>query len=728
MSRRLIVLALAATLVAAAAAPANAQLTIGGTTYTKFLWGTDRNQGSLYNFTTVPEEGYGDNGQGSEVELLLSARLGRKVEVRGRLHSRFNQNFWTNFGGWGGRNPSGSADRLGPCIAGECGEFDPRSNQYVKLRGVAVTLTPGYRWLDSATLGANDFGQFDPFVIGRIRYIDRDNASGMLFQGSSAARKVTWDAVRISLPKLWAGPNFMTGRFHAADAAYGGQIRVAPNAKFDVGWIGQYVNDIEIDPADGNLDDGRDMTMRFRNAVVGVKASARPTSTVNLTGQWYYSDSQSFDEFAPPGFGWTSGFSPVLAGEHDDHTWKANASVSDLGATGFTLNAEVFSIGAEYVSMMAARRESDVLLTEGHDSTWAFPGPANAAFGVFPGNPTRIGYGGWDGNAQQVATINVDNEFSDFDEPMAETAIGWKGITLAPIYSRGALELKGEYSYIDYNTNWQAFGDDTLPVNTTTFPVHEADTGVGHNFRSAYAPFQDKTTHIFVAGANYSLNVGRGVDFFGKFKVVDEEDLRLNEARFLPYVVGDCTGGPCRGRVNEYSPGNSTSVIYSNPSLINVGNTTGYQWKPFDDISDDDRDLDYKLMQVGVGSQLTNDLHGTFVYERYKVTLQDGNSAFQAYNLHEMASGDHEKNRVILKGRYVLQGMEFGVQYEYNFGTFDPDFGSGFVPQIADDTIAAEHHVAAGSRGFTGRFGGWNSLESRDFDQYRLKAFIKVQF
>jgi hypothetical protein len=76
----------------------------------------------------------------------------------------------------------------------------------------------------------------------------------------------------------------------------------------------------------------------------------------------------------------------------------------------------------------------------------------NASFGVFSGNPTRLGYGGWYGNAEQVATINVDNEFTNFDEPMAETAIGWKGITVAPVYSHGNFELRGEYSYIEYNT------------------------------------------------------------------------------------------------------------------------------------------------------------------------------------------------------------------------------------------------------------------------------------
>jgi hypothetical protein len=718
-------LALAGTLVVGAATPANAQLTVGGTTYTKFLWGTQRDEGSVYGFTTVPGEGYGDNGQGSEVELLLSARLGRKVEVRGRIHSRFNQNFWTNFGGWGGRNPAATP---GACTAGDCGEYDPRSNQYVKLRGVAVTLTPGYRYLDSATIGANDFGQFDPFVIGRIRYIDRDNGSGLLFQGSGVKRKLTWDVVRISLPKLWAGPNFTTGDFHAADAAYGVQMRVAPSAKFDIGWIGQYVNDIEIDSADFNLDDGRSLRSRFHNAVAGIKASARPAAAVNLSGAWYYSDSSSSDEFAPASFSGTAGFSPVLAGDHNDHTWKTNVDVTDVLTRGLTLKAEVFSIGSDYVSMMAARRESDVLLTEGHDSAWMNPGPANASFGVFAGNPTRLGYGGWYGNAQQVATINVDNEFADFDEPMAETAIGWRGITFAPTYARGNIQIAGEYSFIDYNTNWQAFDDASLPVSTTEYPVHELDTGVGHNFRSAYAPFQDKTTHIFVAGAKYSFDVGRGVDVFGKFKVIQEEDWRLNEARFLPYLPGDCSGGPCLNRVNHYSDGNSTSALYGNPSLVTVGGTTGYQWKPFDDISDDDRDLDYNLAQVGIGSQLTNDLHGTFVYERYDATLQDGNTALQAYNLHEMASGDHTKNKLIVLGRYVLQGMEFGLQYEYNFGTFDPDYGDGFVPQLATSEIAAAHNVPVGSRGFTGRFGGWNSLESRDFDQTRLKAFMKVQF
>ena len=50
---------------------------ISGVTYTKWLWGNQRTDGSLYNFTTVPGEGWGDNGQGTELELLVSKeRLG----------------------------------------------------------------------------------------------------------------------------------------------------------------------------------------------------------------------------------------------------------------------------------------------------------------------------------------------------------------------------------------------------------------------------------------------------------------------------------------------------------------------------------------------------------------------------------------------------------------------------------------------------------------------------
>lgn len=732
MSAVLALACLAALALPAGAAAEEAKLKIGGTTYTKWLWGTQRYDGSLYNFTSVPGEGYGDNGQGSEVELLLSARLSKEVNVAARLHSRFSQNQWTNFGGFGGSlDPDGDGSP-GPCVGGDCGEFDSRSNQYVKLRGVTVTLTPGYSWMDSATIGASDWGMFDPFVIGRIRYIDRDNGAGLLFQGSGFDRKWTWDVARISLPRLWAGPNYNTGDYAVQDAAYGFQTKFKPNDVFDFGLIYEWVNDIEVDGADLNPDDGREVRDRFQNSVLGARFGLHLfDSKLDVRGAWYSSDAESYPAAgAPDSFFGISGFSPVPAGELSDDTWKVNVDLNDPFEIGLSFNVEVFDIGADYVSMMAARRESDVLLTEGSDGAYAYPGPDNASFGVFGGNESRIGIGGWQGNAQQVATINVDNEFTDFDEPMAESVIGWKGITLLAPFTTGNLELSAELSLIDYNTNWQAWGKPDRPILSSVYPNNESDAGV-NSFRNAYAPFQDRETTLGALKFKYVFDVGRGLELFGKYKFIDETDDRMTGAAYLPYLPGDCPGGgaACANRTRSYnSAGNSTADLYGNPPVITVNGVTGYQWKPFDSLADDDKDMDYQMFQLGAGYQLTDDLYGTIAYEMYDVDLKDGNTAFQAYQLHEMASGQHQKDKLIITAKYILAGAEIGFNYEYTTGSFDPDFGSGFVVQYATADDARNVGVREGSPGFRGRFGGWNSLEDRDFDQQRLKAYLKVQF
>ena len=703
------------------------QLTISGTTYTKWLWGNSRDQGALYNFKDAPGEGYGDNGQGTEIELLLNAKVSKAVEVNARIHSRFYQNFWTNMGGWG--KPSDDCSGSGTSVG--CGEFDPRSNQYIKLRGVTVTLTPGYSWLDSATIGSSDWGMFDPYVVGRIRYIDRDNVQGLLFQGSAADKAFTWDAARISLPRLFAGPEYKTGNFHVADGAYVGQFKYSGGSTWDVGGLVQWVNDIEVDSRDINWDDGKDTRMRFRNTVFGAKVGIHPSAAVDAKAAFYYSTYESASDLAPASFG-MNGYSPVPAGKHDDWSGKLNLDFADLGGTGFGLNVEAFHIGAEYASIMAARRESDVLLTEGHDSTWALPGPGNATYGIWGGNPTVIGYGGWQGNAQQVATINVDNQFTDFNEPMAETAIGWEGITITPTYQSGNLELAGEYTYLTYDTNWQAWGDDSRSITNSPFPAMDMQVGMA-SYRSAYAPFQDKTTHIALLKGKYVVEAGKGIDLFGKIKLINETDKRLNDAKYLPYLPGDCaTSGTlgCANQKNFYSTGNSTADFFNNPGVITGANgQVGYQWKPFDDVSDDDRDLSYLMIQAGAGYQWTKDLYGSLEYIYYDADLEDGNTAFQAYNMMEMASGKHQKNQLIAKFRYTLGGLsECGLVYEYNFGTFKPDYGDGFVPTTASEETAKSVHVPVGSLGFFNRYGGWNTMEKREFDQQRLKAYLKILF
>jgi len=717
---------MAATLLAGAAFAENGQkLEWTGINYTKWLWGTNRTDGSLYNFTTVPGEGYGDNGQGTELELLVHSKPSKKIEVSGRLKARFNQNQWTNFGGFGGTNPPTD------CIGGDCGEFDPRSAQYVKFRGLTVTLTPGYKWVDTVTIGSSDFGMFDPFTIGKIRYIDRDNGSGILFQGATGNRKFAYDFVRISLPRLWAGPNFNTGQYTGSDAAYGLQLKCTPSSKFDIAGIYEYVYDKEVDVADNNYDDGRNVATRFRNSVFGLRLGIHPSSTVDIRAVAYSSFADSDPAYDAPGSFGLSGFSPVPAGRLEDETYKLNVDLNSLGGGVFSVKFEYFDIGAEYVSMMAARRESDVLLSEGHDGTYAFVGPNNAAFGVFGNNPSRIGFGGWQGNMQQVATINVDNEFTDFDEPAAETVIGWKGYTVMPILTLldGDLDLSFEYTWVDYNTNWQAWGDPTRSIQDSPYPNHDSDAGIG-SYRNAYAPFQDKETEFLVLKGKLFVDVGNGLELFGKIKFIDETDYRMTDARFLPYAPGDCPGGGvgCAGVVNPQDPGANTAGFFWNPPVVTVDGVTGYQWKPFDSLSDDDRDMDYKMFQLGAGYQVTPELWASLTWEYYDVTLQDGNTAWQAYQLHQLSSGDHTKNKIYLIAKYILGGAEFGLNWEYSFGEFEPDFGTGFVVQYADADTAASVNVPVDSPGFRGRYGGWNSLLTRDFEQNRLKAFMKVRF
>ena len=725
----LLVLLVAATAAYPQQAPST--MTISGVTYTKWLWGNQRFDGSLYNFTTVPGEGWGDNGQGTEIELLVAAKPNRYLEVSGRIHSRFSQNFWTNFGGFGGSDGSCGDGNGG----GDCGEFDPRSNQYIKLRGMTVRVTPGWKYLDAVTFGSTDLGMFDAFTMGKIRYIDRDNLNVLMAQGSITPN-LRYDATRISLPRLWAGPGFNTGEFAADDGAYGLQFRWT-GPVVDVTGIGQFVNDVEVDAGDIIIDDGRELTNRYKNNVIGIKADVHPAGAYAFRGAFYHSTSDPNLDLTPASFG-VNGYSPVIADDVSDNAWKLNADVTDPFGVGLSFNAELFNIGSEYTSILAARRESDVLLTEGHDATWALPGPSNAAYGTFGNNDiTKIGYSGWQGNMQQVATINVDNEFTDFDEPAAETVIGWKGFTIVPRWQRDTLEISGEYTHIDYNTNWQAWGDDSRAINDTRYPSAEiGGVGVNGSYRSAYAPFQDKTTDIALVRAKTTVNVGKGLDVYGKVKWIQEEDKRLNEARFLPYQPGDCPGGgvACANNFNFYAPGLSTGNtgdggLYSNPPVITGANgAVGYQWAPFDDISDDDRDLDYQLIQLGAGYQLTDVIYGSVTFERYDVDLQDGNSAFQAYRLHEMASGQHDKNKFIVQLRYPIGGAEAGFNYEYTFGEFQPDYGDGFVPQVADQAAATRFHVPVGSLGFAGRYGGWNSLETREFEHQHLKAYFKVRF
>lgn len=689
--KRLIFFALAVLMVSAMVVPAMAadgqKLQWTGVNYTKFLSGNRHYDGSMYGFTTIPGEGFGDNGQGTEFELLFSSRPSSKIEVQGRIKSRFNQNQWTNWGGFG----AGPSDAGG--TGGDGGEFDPRSNEYIKLRGVTVNITPGYWWLNRATIGSSDFGMFDPYTIGKIRYIDRDNGKGLFFNGSFMDGKLSYDLARISLSRLWSGPNYETGDYTSMDAAYGLKLRAKVNNDLSFTGIFDYVNDIELDPQDTDADDGRDTNQRQKNQVLGLKADFNTElgdfAGFSLKPAAYYAKYYTHNDLGMAG--WSS-YTAYNLGNMDDWTYDVKFNLDDVGGTGFSLAGQYFNIGSDWVSVMAARRESDVLLTEGHEGSFYYPEADNASWR----GTSVLGYGGFLGHAQQVATTNVDNEFTDFDEPMAQTVIGWKGLTLVPSMGFGDLDLSAELSFIDYNNNWQMWGDDAMyDMGSSPYVTSEPDAGFG-SFRNAYMPFQEKTTNIYVVKANYFLDMAEGIDLHARFKYIDEEDLRINDEFFLPY--------------------NADGTVNNAETAGTYGAVDGA--KLFTELTDDDKQMDMYLYELGAGYQLTEELYLDLTWQYFDVELVDGNTAFMGNRSHRMAGGVHKKNNIILDASYMVGGAEFGMIYQFAFGEWAPNFGD-------DYTVVTN---ADGERGFINNWSGFESLEKREYTHNRMKAYMKLLF
>ncbi len=670
-----------------AVAPVIAQergLQWNGTIYTKWLDGNRATNGGLYNNS---EFGSGDQGQGTEFEMLFKAIVSKKVEIGGRLKARFDQNFWSNGGGF--------ADD----------ETQPKSAQYVKFRGAYVRLTPGYNWIDSATIGSNDWGQFDPFTLGKIRYIDRDNVSGLLFQGSTQDNSLRYDVARVSLPKLWAGPEFSTGDLHQMDAAYAGQVKWEATDSLNFTGIYEWIKDDEIDPEDFDNRDGVDETGRYENTVYGAKM-AYSSNYVDARVAYYYSDFDLGNEFFAeptlsngdpnPNYG-PPRFTPTLGGDDTDSALKVNIDVNDLPG-GFSFSVEYFDIGASYSSMMAARRESDVLLTEGHDGAWGWSRPDYNYGDNGRGNSRNtIGYGGWDGHAHQVVSLNADNDFTDFDESMAQSVLGWKGFTIVPKWSSGDFEIEAEYTMVDYNSNWQggtlADGNPGLynsnqNIHPTMDGVHS--WGVGGDYRSPFATYSDKETSIFLIKGGYLIDVGEGIQLDFKYKMIEDEDNRVTDASKL---------------------------------------SDAYRQSTVDSVNYDNRDADYTTYLVSAGYQFHNDLYASLGFEHYEVDLFDGTVDVTPPNMDGWEpefgwigymTGQHEREKLMLKVKYFLSGMEFGLNMQWIDGSYDPEFYDGVDGQIVKINTAGLESV--------GTAVGSIKTEKADFDHYRLKAFMKVQF
>lgn len=549
----------------------------GSNIYMKFLDGDHR----LVSGGSIDTASGADQGQFSELELRISARVSRQVEAGARVLSRSSGSYWSEFGGFADENT-------------------PIKAKNMKLRGAYISLTPGYSWLHQARLGSSDWGMFDPFTVGKMRYIDRDNINGVYFKGPLPLDGSSYDFAWISLAQ-YLGPNFSTSDdgsptgLRQNDGTYIGQFKLPLGGAHLTASL-QQTTDRDRDPADTTPYNGQDTTTRFKNQVMSVRLEGSPVNGLDLRGAVYQS------KYEVDVTGGVQNWSNLLGDDHDDNAWVLSADWSQTPLPNFGLTLQLFNIGAGYVSAVGARRESDVLLTEGSEAAW---------YGW--GDPKYIG--GLANDMQQVPVTIRDNDFMDFDEPGAESAIGWKGATLLFKYELANTPISLEVTSLDYNQNWQNWDGDQ-----NVFDVISWAGATGPGFKED----TDRKTNIYVLKVNHVFPVAGGLDTSFKWKMVNDED------------KGDSSTGA------------------------------------------DDRETKDNGMAVTIGNQLFGDLYGSVSYGRYNRDISVGSSDFDnekdifslrfAYNLAGFEFGTLAQ-RIIGRGDPTESGSKINVS-QYRLKAF----------------------------------------------------------
>jgi len=516
---------------------------LAGKMYTKFMYQNDDTMGclSLSNPFWVDNIG-GHNGVCTEFELGIKGSIGKSVTAGARLQSRWGsiwQDWWEN----GDLKPS--VGLSGGDTSGE--SLGMNHAQYIKLRGVWARFAPPIPTVKWVTVGSTDFSMWNEWTIGKARYIDRDNGNGIFVEGEAMDDDLlNYTVGALALPKLWGGPGWQTGiafndplaRVYSTDWAFAAKLESRPMDALRLKLIGAWLQDWEPDryspfltgapSADRGADHSVAWVSRFHGLNVtldGVWSPDAPEWLV-VTGLLAASSNYVNPDYATNLVKQGQGFSPVLfVVDENGNPVSAQglagvvrAELSDPLDIGLSLKAEYFNIGSEYNAVMGARREADVLLTDGIITT-------------------GFGRGG------QLPTLNIANEFVDWDEPWYENVIGWHGGTGVLEYLRGTFKAMAEYTFIGYNTDMQnrdtenQYPDFLYTNGFTDTYTFTADQDYANKYdrgkdpRSVYAQWQERTTHIAVVSASYPLpSVIPAKPILGfKYKFVNDLDERQLE-------------------------------------------------------------------------------------------------------------------------------------------------------------------------------------------------------
>jgi hypothetical protein len=467
----------------------------GSNIYMKFLDGDQRRSSDSSGDTSTGA----DQGQWTEFELRMKATISKQVEAGVRIQSRSPASYWTNFGF---ANNEGFTDT----------DARPQQSKFMKLRGAYVLLTPGYRWLDSALIGSSDWGQFDPFTLGQVRYIDRDNYNGLYFKGPLPLAGSSWEFGRLSLPNYLQsnygqGPTCCgTDDTQFNEAVYIAQLK-ASLADFKLATSYQVFNDRILKDGNNSELDGRDTETFAKNNVFMLKGEGTVAGMVDVKAAFYRS------EYKAPVFDQPWINSPKVS--INDRAFKVDLGLNSLPVSGLSVNYQYFNIGAGYYSNTASRREVDVLLTEGSEAAWfrwgqsLWLGGAAKEYQQAPSSAKCFSSGGGvcRGDSGLAAGANglVDNDFMDFDEAPNESVQGWKGHTLLVNYEVAKTPMSLEYTSVGYNYNWQDY----------------SPTGPLSNY---FALNNDRKTSIAVFKVSHVVPVMGGLELGLKYKRVADKN------------------------------------------------------------------------------------------------------------------------------------------------------------------------------------------------------------
>ncbi len=527
--------------------------------YTKHLYTNDDTQGLLWLGNPFwNDQIAGGNGVGSEFELTFKGRVSDFVAAGARLSSRFGerwQDYWESGNRMYGDVENTSGDSAGMNRAA-----------YMKLRGTWIQLQPKIPYVDWVRVGSSDLAMFNPWTIGKLRYIDRDNGKGYFMRGwLGADRQATWLLAAVALPKLWVGPWWSTGLgdpalenpFWARDWAYAATFRWQAAEGSVIRLVGDITQDLEVDPADpdavgsanpnctdklGHAIPGcqADHAVDFYNRYNSVNATAQLDQELGEAGRLDalvgYSRQRIDASRTANGVALNQGISPIAYQDSDAFAARLRLLSDDPFETGVSFKAEYFNIGQDWNAIFGARREADVLLTDG-----------------------VLGGG-------QLPTLNLANEFIDFGEGWVESCVGWHGGTAIVEYNNddGDLKLLAEFTMLFYNTDAQDRDTDTIYPDFlhsdgyTDIGLYDyANTSDrGRDPRSVYHDNQWRRTRISVLRGVKTFDVGRDLELHFKAKYVFDEDFRCTDTtRCGEGALGDdYTGHILIGRVKLAMP------------------------------------------------------------------------------------------------------------------------------------------------------------------------------